>query len=99
MTRWAVTVILVFASVVWADGPRDDLTPEQKKVLEAKIAVLAKEGTDLYQAAQFPKAAQRWEAVLELRRKLYPAAKYPVGHPDLAESLNNLASAHQAQGR
>ncbi|MFV2065993.1 MAG: tetratricopeptide repeat protein, partial [Pirellulales bacterium] len=32
------------------------------------------------------------EAALDSRRKLYPSEKFPNGHPDIASSLNNLAT-------
>ena len=33
------------------------------------------------------------------RRKLYPPERYKDGHPDLANSLNNLAILYRDQGK
>jgi tetratricopeptide (TPR) repeat protein len=38
------------------------------------------------------------EQALAMREKLYPPEKYPQGHPDLAQSLNNLGALLRAQG-
>src|SRR6202035_1578484 len=35
----------------------------------------------------------------EIRRKLYPSSKYPDGHADLAQSLNNLGFVLKAIGQ
>jgi CHAT domain-containing protein len=34
-----------------------------------------------------------------MRRRLYPESKYPAGHPDLANSLNNLGAVLDSMGR
>src|SRR5262249_27766310 len=36
---------------------------------------------------------------LEIRQKLYPAAKFPDGHPDLATGLNNMGYVLEAVGQ
>jgi tetratricopeptide (TPR) repeat protein len=101
MTRWVAVVALAVAAsaLVRADGPKEDLTPEQRKELEAKATALNEEGGKLYEAVKLHEAAQRLEDALELRRKLYPEDKYPGGHPQLANSLNSLAYVLANQGR
>jgi hypothetical protein len=47
-----------------------------------------------------PAAAEPfYRDALAMRRRLYPAAQYPDGHPDLAQSLSNLAGVLDALGR
>src|SRR5438876_10974087 len=101
MTRWTMTAALLLGvgSLAGADGPAKDLTPAEQKALEAKIAALDKDGTELYQAGKLPEAVQRLEALVDLLRTLYPRSKFPDGHAELAVGLNNLASVLQTQGR
>src|SRR5438270_240452 len=40
---------------------------------------------------QAEKAFSFYQQSLEMRLKLYPASKYPDGHPDLANTLNNVS--------
>jgi CHAT domain-containing protein len=47
---------------------------------------------------QAAKALPYFEQAVAMRQKLYPAARYPDGHPDLAQSLNNLGFGLQAMG-
>jgi hypothetical protein len=48
---------------------------------------------------QAEQALPYYRQSLEMRRKLYAAAKHPNGHPDLATSLNNLGAVLQAMGQ
>src|SRR5687768_16710111 len=101
MTRWVTAVALVVAAsaFAWADGQKDELTPDERKELEAKAAVLVQEGDDLYRAGKLSEATPRIEKALELWRKLYPPDKYPDGHLDLATTLNSLGLVLKLQGR
>src|SRR5262249_6313952 len=83
--RWvgAAALLVAASALVRADKPSQELTPEQRKELEAKAAALNEEGEKLYEAGKWPDATKRLEAALELRRTLYPRAKYPDGHPVL----------------
>ena len=78
MTRWVTPVALAVAVLGFAraDGSNDDLAQAQRKELEGKAAALAREGDALQRAGELPDAAQRLEAALELRRRLYPLAQY-----------------------
>jgi CHAT domain-containing protein len=101
MTRWVAAVALVVAASAFAraDELKKDLTSEERKELAAKAAALSQEGGTLYAAGKLPEATKRLEAALELRRTLYPADKYPDGHPGLATNLHDLAYVLNAQGR
>jgi CHAT domain-containing protein/tetratricopeptide (TPR) repeat protein len=52
----------------------------------------------LHEQGQYAEAAQVQERALALCRKLYPPAKYPEGHPNLANSLNTLGYLFQERG-
>jgi tetratricopeptide (TPR) repeat protein len=101
MTRRVTLVALAVAVLGFAraDELNDELTLAQQKELEGKAAALAREGNALYRAGKLPEAAERLEAALGLRRTIYPTAKYPEGHPDLAASLADLALVFDSQGR
>jgi tetratricopeptide (TPR) repeat protein len=78
------------------------LTPEEQK-LAAGATKLDRAALQLYLQGKSAEAVAPLRQSLEIRRKLYPAAKYPDGHPDIAQSLNNMGavllssgSAHQA---
>jgi CHAT domain-containing protein len=44
------------------------------------------------------KAEPLFARALKMREALFPPARYPQGHPDLASSINNLGFLHKAQG-
>jgi CHAT domain-containing protein len=80
-----------------ADKP-DELTPERRKELEAKVLELNERGTDYYQRGDYVKAKASFREVLEICRTLYPKEQYPKGHPYLVGGINNLAAMHQMAG-
>jgi tetratricopeptide (TPR) repeat protein/CHAT domain-containing protein len=47
---------------------------------------------------EYARAQGYYERALAMRQRLYPAARYPGGHPDLAASLNNLGGVLRARG-
>jgi CHAT domain-containing protein/tetratricopeptide (TPR) repeat protein len=67
------------------------LTPEER-ALAAEAAKLNAEGERLYQQGRAAEAVAQMRQALEIRRRIYPAAKYPGGHADMAGSLNNLGT-------
>jgi CHAT domain-containing protein len=73
------------------------MTAEERQLLQ-EAAKLDAEGDALYRQARFPAATDRLRRALELRQRVFIRDKYPDGHPDLAGSLNNLASSLEAQG-
>ena len=76
-----------------------ELTKEERQKLEVKAKRLNMEGFIHYQSAKLPEAEKAWRQALQLREKLYPKSRYPDGHPDLAESLHNMADLLETQGK
>jgi len=90
---------LVFALSVLPQEPKSlELTPEEQK-LSAEAAKYHSEGMQLYRQGRMEEAIAKFQQALEIRRKVYPASKYPAGHADLAASLNNIAALFHAAGR
>ena len=52
----------------------------------------------LHAQGEYAAAKDYFLQALEMRKKLYPASRYPQGHPDLAISLNNLGALLRARG-
>jgi tetratricopeptide (TPR) repeat protein len=80
------------------EEPKQDLTPQQRQDLEQRSAALNEEAIELYRAGRYVKAAELSEQALAMDQKLYPADRYPQGHPHLSRSLNNLGGLLRAQG-
>jgi CHAT domain-containing protein len=78
-----------------ADDPPTELTPEQRKELEAQRKELTDALVQSYQADRLPEAAEAGKKALEIARRLYAKQDHPV----LAASLNNLAGVLWAQGK
>src|SRR5262249_32888233 len=78
-----------------ADDPPTELTPEQRKELEAKFKELTDAMVRFDRAGKLPEAAEAAQKALETARRLYPKQD----HPTLAASLNNLAIVLQKQGK
>jgi CHAT domain-containing protein len=91
-----LTVLLAVAALHAADPA--ELTPEQRTALAKKAAELDKKEYTLYQQGRYAEAVQLRKESHIIREQLYPADKYPQGHPDLARSLNNLGFLLSAQG-
>jgi tetratricopeptide (TPR) repeat protein len=68
----------------------DDLTPQQQAELEKRITALEQEIAQLYQQGNYTAAIAKIRQSLELCQRLYPAAHFPDGHPDLAAGHYNL---------
>jgi CHAT domain-containing protein/tetratricopeptide (TPR) repeat protein len=79
-----------------AQAPRPAADPQ---AIRAKIKVLHAEAGRLYKEGKLAHTVPLAEQVLALLRKLYPAARYPAGHPELAVGLNNLGMALKAAGQ
>jgi CHAT domain-containing protein/Tfp pilus assembly protein PilF len=90
-------VLLLAAGVIPAAGQpapvpqaeAADAAQEQQGLL-AKAKQLAVEGDRLFQRGDVRGALTLMQQVLALRRQAYPREKYAHGHPDLAESINDL---------
>ena len=96
-----IMLSVLTGSVLLAQEPKKEpeLSKEVRAKLEAEVKRIDDEGVKLYQAAKLSEAEKAFCLTLQLRRRLYPPARYPDGHPDLAISLNNLGVLLQAQGR
>src|SRR5262249_53322773 len=56
-------------------------------------------GVELERAGRLDQARAYQEEALDIRRRLYPKARFPAGHPDLAVILNNLGVTLERLGR
>jgi CHAT domain-containing protein/Flp pilus assembly protein TadD len=68
----------------------EELTPAQRQQLEQRAAKLAEQANQHARDGQPAKAVPLGEEVVRIRRRLYPAERFPQGSHDLAVSLNNL---------
>jgi tetratricopeptide (TPR) repeat protein/CHAT domain-containing protein len=82
-----------------AEDPPKKFTPEERKQLEAKLQEVHEAGVKQYQAGKVAEAAKTLEEGLGIARRLYPREAYADGHPDLANSLNDLAVVLNSQGK
>src|SRR5262249_22747693 len=90
---------LLFAGAIGAQEPKPPtLSPEEQK-LAGEATKLNLEGFQLYQQGKPAEAVEKMRRALDIRRKLYPAATYPDGHPAVAIMLNNLGAVLQAAGQ
>src|SRR5262249_13059259 len=75
-----------------ADEPAlNKLTPQQRTELEAEWRGLTNARADHVRANRLREARQAFTQALALARRLYPATEFPRGHPELAQSLSQLA--------
>jgi CHAT domain-containing protein len=94
---------------LWQAGKSHEALPLAEKALAARQDILGEKhrltaqtwfnlGAQ-QQALQRPGEAERcYRRALLIQQQLYPQARYPQGHPDLARSINNLAFLYQGQG-
>src|SRR5262249_49359533 len=78
-----------------AEDPPKELTPEERKELEAQWKELTETGVKHYQSGKLAEAAEALEKALEAARRLHPKQD----HPQLATSLSNLARVLRARGQ
>src|SRR5262245_24707541 len=81
-----------------ADDTPERLTPEQRQELERRTAELHEAGLQCYQRGDLVTAVDKVRQSLQLFELLYPKERYPQGHPDLANSLDNLGVLLRDQG-
>jgi tetratricopeptide (TPR) repeat protein len=91
-------VLAVGAVPACADDPADERPAAQREQLGREAARLNAQATQSYTAGRYAEAARSLEQVLTMRQRLYPRERYPQGHPDLAQSFNNLGFVLKAQG-
>jgi CHAT domain-containing protein len=89
---------LLGAAVGTVRAAEEELTPAQRKELEQRAKEANQQAIQRYQEGKYRDATKLAEEVLTLRRRLYPNKEYPDGHPDLAQSLNNLGVLLHARG-
>ena len=90
------------AAVAGVGAAQPEKQPEwtaEEKERVAEAAKLHAEGVRLYGLGKMKEAAEKLEQTLAMRQKLYPAARFPDGHPDLATSLRNLGVALEVLGQ
>src|SRR5262249_29971548 len=79
-------------------GAPSPLTEEQRSPLDKEAGELYQRSFQLYQQRRYAEATKALKQVVEMLQRLYPADKYPEGHPDLAQSLGNLGTLLKDQG-
>jgi CHAT domain-containing protein len=98
MTRWVTAVaVLALAASAQAAAPPDARTLARFRKIEEAIRLNLR-GVGLYQAGKWAEAIRVLADVLRRRDELYPKERYPQGHPELAQSINNLAALHYFRG-
>src|SRR5947208_1713144 len=98
MTRWVTTLALLAgaAGAFAAAPPPREARAWFRQVEEATRLNLR--GAALYEAGKWTEATKVFADVLRMREGLYTRARYPQGHPDLANSISWLAFLHHSQG-
>jgi len=91
-----LALVLAGASAGRAHRPAKELTPAEREQTQKQVTRLTKQAEEHYYAGRASEAVLLLRQVLELNQRLYPADKFPDGHPDLAESLNSLGFVLQA---
>jgi CHAT domain-containing protein/tetratricopeptide (TPR) repeat protein len=80
-------------------GPlKEGLTADQRRKLEQEARQLNELGVRHHQAGRLDEALKLVEKALQICRRLYPAERFPDGHPHLAASLENLGTLLQDRG-
>jgi CHAT domain-containing protein/tetratricopeptide (TPR) repeat protein len=77
--------------------PTSDQTSARDQ-LKRRASQLNQQAYALYRQGRHAAATKLLREALKLREQLYPKAKYPDGHPDLAASLDNLGGILWDQG-
>ena len=76
----------------------EELSEKERLQLETQAVDLYNRAFGEYQQGRIDDAIRLTEQSLNLLRKRYPQAKYPDGHPDLAQSLNALGFLLEERG-
>jgi CHAT domain-containing protein len=99
MRAIAIMLLLSIGAPVFADEPKPpELTPEEQKLADAATE-LNRVGFEAWREGRYVDALPKMRQALEIRQKIYPATKYPDGHPDLEQSLTNLAAQYEGLGQ
>jgi tetratricopeptide (TPR) repeat protein len=89
-TAGLVLMLGLLGAAVSGQDKGGELTEKERKQLTQQAGDLYRQGFAQYQKGRLEDAIRSTEQCLTLRRKLYPLAQYPDGHPDLAEGLHAL---------
>jgi CHAT domain-containing protein len=81
---------LLALAVFGATSEADDLSPQERKEREKKVAQWNREGSQHFEAHDFVGARELFAQALEMGRTLYPRNTFPDGHPELAVSMQSL---------
>src|SRR5262245_26078190 len=95
----AVLAVGPSGAPVGGDGPAGEVTAAQREQLGKEASRLSEEVLKHYQGGRFVEGVKVAEQALAIFKRLYPADRYPQGHPELAQSLNNLGGLLQSRGR
>jgi CHAT domain-containing protein/Tfp pilus assembly protein PilF len=99
---WGSGVVLVLLAGCLgraaAEDPPKELTSEERARLEKQAVELNGRGVALHEQGRYPEALKVMQEALAVRRQLYPATRYPQGHPNLAASLSWVGTLLQEQG-
>src|SRR5438552_3636882 len=88
---WCVVGLAALAAAgACADDPAKGPAQAERNRLTAEINKANAEGIQLFGRGDYPAAAKRLEAALDLLKQLFPAAAYPNGDIGLADGYNNL---------
>ncbi|MFO0879790.1 MAG: CHAT domain-containing tetratricopeptide repeat protein [Gemmataceae bacterium] len=87
-----ILILLLYVATTWSAAPPPrDLTWWERLQLTGDSNRLNQRVMALHGEGKYTEATKVAVQALEMDEKLYPASRYPSGHPDLARSLNNLA--------
>jgi len=81
-----------------AADPSRPFTPQEHQKLEAQALVQLQAGVKACLQGDLVKAVAKTRESLNILEKLYPKDRYPQGHPELANSLNNMGFLLEGQG-
>jgi CHAT domain-containing protein/Tfp pilus assembly protein PilF len=95
----SVVFVLLSAALAQPVPQDEELTPAQRRPLEQQAQALVTRAEQLYLQGRLADALPAAEQALAIRRRLFPAGRYPAGHADLADSLNRLGFLYRAAGQ
>jgi len=84
-----ITMVFAALRALAQESKSAALTPEERK-LAAEAVQLDREVGQLFQRGQAAEAIAKAREALKIRQQLYPASKYPDGHPDVAAGFYDL---------
>jgi CHAT domain-containing protein/tetratricopeptide (TPR) repeat protein len=94
--------VILLGAVLAQPVPLEKAPPgtpaDDREALAAQAGALTAQAQALYRQGRAAEAVPLAERVLDLQRRLYPAARFPAGHRDLATALNNVGAMLWAGG-